>query len=85
VNADYLARCFRQETGLTPRMYVNRYRINRARSLLAAGKQSIEEIANAVGFGNGKYFSYAFQHETGMTPSAYRQSQNPDLPNSSRE
>ena len=85
VNADYLARCFRQETGLTPKVYLNRYRINRAKSLLVAGKQNIEEIAVAVGFGDGKYFSYAFQHETGMTPGAYRRSQSPGLPNSARK
>lgn len=78
VNPDYLTRCFRQETGLTPMIYLNRYRINRAKSLLAAGKLSIEEIAAAVGFSDGKYFSYAFRRETGMTPSVYRQSQNPD-------
>lgn len=74
VNASdgHLARCFRQETGLTPMIYLNRYRVNQAQSLLASTDQSITSIALACGFSDGNYFSRVFRQETGLTPLAYR-------------
>ena len=35
----YLTRCFRQETGVTPIAYLNRYRIRQARTLLEGARQ----------------------------------------------
>jgi AraC-like DNA-binding protein len=68
----HLARCFRQETGVTPMVYLNRYRVNRAKALLADKDLSITEIALAVGFPDGAYFSHVFRREVGISPNAYR-------------
>lgn len=74
VNASdgHLARCFRQETGLTPMVYLNRYRVQQAQTLLATTGQSVTAIALACGFSDVNYFSRVFRHETGQSPLAYR-------------
>jgi len=72
VSEDYLTRCFRQEMGVTPMAYLNRYRVKQARALLAAGEKNVTEVAFAVGFSDSNYFSRVFRQEVGMSPSAYR-------------
>jgi len=84
MSQDYLTRCFRQELGVTPMAYLNRYRVKQARALLAAGEKSVTEVAFAVGFSDSNYFSHVFRQEVGMSPSAYRRSCSPapaGLPN----
>jgi YesN/AraC family two-component response regulator len=71
---DYLTYCFRQELGTTPIKYLQRYRVNRARTLLRESEQSITEIARRVGFSDSSYFSRIFHRETGLSPEAYRRS-----------
>lgn len=72
VSQDYLTRCFRQELGVTPVAYLNRYRVNQAKALLAAGQKSVTEVAMAVGFSDSNYFSRVFRQEVGVPPAAYR-------------
>jgi AraC-like DNA-binding protein len=54
--------------------YLRERRIGLARSMLAAGDASVEEVANAVGFSDPFHVSRAFRRKTGMSPSAYRAS-----------
>ena len=68
----HLARCFHQETGLTPIAYLNRYRVNRAKTLLVTTGQSIASIAIRVGFSDNNYFSRVFRQDSGETPLSYR-------------
>jgi signal transduction histidine kinase/DNA-binding LacI/PurR family transcriptional regulator/AraC-like DNA-binding protein/DNA-binding LytR/AlgR family response regulator len=70
----HLTRCFRQETGITPITYLNRYRVKQAKSLLEAGDKGITEIAMEVGFSTGGYFTRVFRQEVGISPTAYLQS-----------
>ncbi|RME44123.1 MAG: helix-turn-helix domain-containing protein [Chloroflexi bacterium] len=67
----YLTYCFRQETGMTPIKYLNRYRIRQARRLLERGDMNVTETAMAVGFADSNYFARIFRDEVGVTPSAY--------------
>jgi signal transduction histidine kinase/AraC-like DNA-binding protein len=69
---DYLTFCFRQELGMTPIKYLQRYRVNRARQLLTESDKSITEVARLVGFSDSGYFSRIFHRETGMAPEAFR-------------
>ena len=46
----HFARLFKQATGVSPRQFVIRRRIEAAKILLAARRQSIGEVALAVGF-----------------------------------
>lgn len=68
----HLARCFLQETGVTPMVYLNRYRVNRAKMLLTDKDKNITEVALAVGFPDGAYFSHVFRREVGISPNNYR-------------
>ena len=66
---------FREELGVTPIEYINRYRINRARLLLIAdGEMPIERVAELTGFESSAYFRRVFKKVTGMSPREYRRS-----------
>jgi signal transduction histidine kinase/AraC-like DNA-binding protein len=69
---DYLTHCFRQEVGMTPIAYLNRYRVDQAKQLLKNTAQSITDIALAVGFSDSGYFSRVFRREVGLSPEAFR-------------
>jgi signal transduction histidine kinase/DNA-binding LacI/PurR family transcriptional regulator/CheY-like chemotaxis protein len=73
ITEDHLTFCFRQELGITPILYLQRYRINQAKQLLRDSDQSITEIAFNVGFSDSGYFSRIFRRETGMSPEKFRQ------------
>jgi signal transduction histidine kinase/DNA-binding LacI/PurR family transcriptional regulator/DNA-binding response OmpR family regulator len=72
ISADYLTDCFRQELGITPMIYLRRYRIRQARELLETSNLSIMQVAMEVGFSESAHFTRTFQREVGMTPRAYR-------------
>jgi AraC family transcriptional regulator len=68
MSAFHFARCFKQTTGMTPHQFVTRERILRARELLLSGKQSIGEIAMALGFASQSHFADVYRRITGTTP-----------------
>ena len=83
VTADLLAQlmnCSRSQlhakirtfTNLSPKEYLNNYRLNLARQLLESG-MSVAEVAFEVGFGNPDYFGRAFKKKFGMNPKAVSQ------------
>lgn len=72
MSEDYLTFCFRQELGMTPVAYLNRYRISQAKVLLSTTDRSITAIALDVGFSNSAYFSRVFKRETGVSPGDFR-------------
>ena len=74
ISADYLTDCFRQELGVTPSIYIRRYRIRQSCELLRNMDQSITQIALAVGFSDGAHFARTLQREMETTPRAYRDS-----------
>jgi signal transduction histidine kinase/DNA-binding response OmpR family regulator len=69
---DYLTYCFRQELGMTPIAYLNRYRVVQAKALLKETDWTITQIALEVGFSDSGYFSRVFRREAGMSPDAFR-------------
>jgi AraC-like DNA-binding protein/ABC-type sugar transport system substrate-binding protein len=72
VSKEYLARCFRQEVGITLVKYLNRYRVRQAKALLQKGECSLTEIALETGFSSSAYFSRVFRQEVGMSPRNYK-------------
>ena len=74
ISKDYLTYCFRQELKTTPIRYIQRYRVNIAKSLLKETDKSVTEIALAVGFSDSGYFSRIFSRELGISPDQYRRS-----------
>ncbi|MBN1248195.1 MAG: response regulator, partial [Anaerolineae bacterium] len=78
VTERHLTRCFRQEIGITPISYLNRYRVRQARALLEASDIGITAVAMAVGFSSGGYFSRVFRQELGVSPLAYQRGERGD-------
>lgn len=73
VSESYLTQVFQHELGMTPWVYLTRFRVAHACALLRSTNESITDIAVAVGFDDPGYFSKVFRGETGMTPREFRQ------------
>lgn len=68
-----LVRRFKQATGDSPLMYLQKLRIAAAKRLLEGHHRSVQEISDAVGYQDVAFFRNLFQRHTGVSPSAYRQ------------
>lgn len=68
----YVCTAFRHSTGFTPYEYLTTLRIGRAKELLVTSRQSISDIAAAVGYGTASAFTASFRRATGTTPSRFR-------------
>jgi transcriptional regulator GlxA family with amidase domain len=66
------ARVFSREVGATPARYVERVRIEAARRRLEESSASIDEVADACGFGTGETMRRAFLRNVRVAPSHYR-------------
>lgn len=69
----YLSFLFKKELQITFIDYLNRYRIERAKELMAATQMKSYDIAVEVGFSpEYTYFSKVFKKVTGLNPNDYR-------------
>jgi signal transduction histidine kinase/AraC-like DNA-binding protein len=73
VSDNYLSQIFHRELGLSPRDYLSRVRIHRAKALLTSTDESITAIDIQVGFEDPAYFSRVFHKLVGQSPQTYRQ------------
>ena len=67
-----LAAIFKEETGVSIGEYLRTIRMKRAALLLRTSRESIAEIAAAVGYTRQSSFSEAFRREFGTSPSKWR-------------
>jgi len=65
-------RRFKQATGDTPLVYLQKLRIAAAKRMLESNHRSMQEISDAVGYQDIAFFRALFQRHTGVSPSAYR-------------
>jgi len=65
-------RCFKNGVQAAPFVYLNRYRLHIAKSLLTGTTRPITDIAESVGFDSVSYFDRMFKRKFGMTPKAMR-------------
>ncbi|NEO42628.1 MAG: AraC family transcriptional regulator, partial [Moorea sp. SIOASIH] len=63
---------FKQVMGLPPMQYVTLWRMQRARLLLAEGEQTLEHIAELVGYESAAALSRVFKRWVGEPPGSYR-------------
>ncbi len=63
---------FKAETGLSPRQYILRDKIEAAKCLLSSQAKPITDIALDLGFVSSQYFATVFKRITGTTPTHYR-------------
>lgn len=71
-NVTYYNDWFKQQTGVSPGMYLRRTRINKAKELLEKTEFSMTEVAVMVGYSNNSTFTRAFKSITGEVPKQYR-------------
>lgn len=64
---------FKSETGFSPNHYLSDLRFARAEKLLLTTCMKLEDIADEVGFLDGKYFRKTFHKKYGMTPREFRE------------
>lgn len=74
VNRNYLSHLFKRITGEPFVTYFNKFRIQKAKELIATGNYMVYEVSEMVGFQNSTYFSQVFKSITGCSPSEYIQS-----------
>ena len=74
VSRFHFHRQFRKSLGVTPREYVLRARIERAKGLLTGSDLTVGEVSGAVGFSDQSHFSNIFRKLTAMTPRSFRDS-----------
>jgi AraC-like DNA-binding protein len=63
---------FKEYTGISPALYQQDLRLQRAKELLSITELSIKEIAYQLCFESPDYFSSKFKIKTGLTPSQFR-------------
>jgi transcriptional regulator GlxA family with amidase domain len=71
VSRFHFCRLFRRATGLSPMVYLERSRVERAQGLIGQGRMSLAEIALEVGFADQSHFTRRFQLHSGCTPGAF--------------
>jgi len=63
---------FRENTGVTPALYANTMRIERALDRLMSSQNSITDIGYELGFTSQSHFTHFFSSHVGIAPTQYR-------------
>jgi AraC-like DNA-binding protein len=71
-NMYHFSRLFHREVGMPPIQYLNRFRIEQAKRLLAASNEPIAQVRLMVGIPSAVHFSRLFRKLTGVSPNEYR-------------
>ena len=66
-------RRFKQATGDSPLIYLQKLRVAAAKRMLENNHRSMQEISFAVGYQDVAFFRSLFQRHTGISPSEYRE------------
>ena len=72
MSARNFVRRFKQATGDSPLIYLQKLRVSAAKRLLENDHRSVQEISDAVGYEDVAFFRELFERHTGVAPSAYR-------------
>ena len=72
IDRSYLYRVFKDAVGMSPKEYLNTYRLNVARSLLEETDHSISQIALSSGFFSFSAFYRSFVQKYGQSPREYQ-------------
>lgn len=67
---------FKEFTGVSPALYQQELRLQKAKELLSTTNTSIKEIAYQLNFDSPDYFSSKFKMKVGCKPSEYREKMN---------
>lgn len=70
----YFSQFFKECTGQNFSVYLEKYRIEKAKELICEDKYDLERIAIMVGYNSSNTFRRAFKRLEGVSPSTYKQS-----------
>lgn len=73
LNPSYFSRMFKQHTNMNFVDYVNHMKMEEAKKLLDHTSESVESIADKLGFESKSYFLKVFKKYYGTSPVEYRQ------------
>jgi AraC family transcriptional regulator len=77
----YFSALFKEITGWPPVHFLARYRLDRARELLATTDLPVQEVASATGFSDPSHLRRELRRREGLSPRGYREAKkNPALP-----
>lgn len=65
---------FKKETGIPPREYILRKKIDLSQQILRYNNVSITDVAHELSFSSSQYFSTVFKRFTGISPTEYKKS-----------
>ena len=74
ITRSYLYTIFMNELNISPKDFLKKYRVTRARELLSLTDLSVEAIGKSCGYGNSERFARVFKQENGLTPTQFRKS-----------
>ena len=63
---------FRENTGITPALYANTMRVERALDRLTSSQDSVTDIGFELGFSSQSHFTHFFAANVGIAPTLYR-------------
>ncbi|WP_336775475.1 response regulator transcription factor [Paenibacillus sp. MMO-58] len=73
IHPNYLGQLFNKQTGDTFTDYLNKFRIEKAKELLADSRLKVNEIARQVGYWETGYFYKQFKKHVGMVPGDFKE------------
>lgn len=69
----YLSDLLKKETGRSGKEHINYFLVEKAKNLLLSTNDTVNQIADMLGFNYPHYFSRLFKAKTGLTPQQYRE------------
>jgi len=72
VSESHISRMFKKDTGINFIPWVNRFRVEYSRELLASPELKLYNVADLAGFSDYKYYTLQFKRYTGISPMEYR-------------
>ncbi|MFK7694363.1 helix-turn-helix domain-containing protein [Paenibacillus sp. HJGM_3] len=67
LSRNYLLALFRKHVGMSPKQYLTRLRVNKAKELAIQSNYTVSEIAERVGYSDVQTFGRMFKKKTGQT------------------
>lgn len=71
VSEAYMSQLFKQQFGISFKIYLKNIRMKKAEEMLLAGNHRIHDVGEKVGYSSTPYFCLVFKHHFGLTPSEY--------------